>query len=512
MQLIILNILNIICNKNTENIIKSPIQTKFLEFKIEETILLIKETKKFDIKDLPYVYFINKYFNKNTSYGKYLVGCNLNHILTLIGIQQYESDESTIFINKSDLINSSIEECKKIVYEFLEKKRIFKPKLKLEDLNKKIDIESLEQLALSGTKEGIKNLIKYLNKNLHIAYKSEKVLQKIKTSSSYGILGQIYLYGINVNKNISLAKHYFKLGATQGDINCLNGLGDFYNKIEKKPSKALTYYIVSTKKGSKEGSYKLKKLLINFFNNSTEILNDDSEGIYLPELLEELKKDIEIRNYDDACKKIKKILNYSKEIQEIEELIQKYYLKKEYHKSFLLTLFLQECGSETALIDLNYLFLKIKNSFKLPFKYFEIKNNIILSKEKLNELYFNVMNQYITKDSRIPISMCYLKGIGIPINEEMAFAHLEIAKMKSNIYEASVKILNAYEFGIGVPLNLKNAILELEFIEKNVSNSKLFCFYKKLILNLKLILHNLKNKFPISISLIYLIIILINYF
>ncbi|KAF7702655.1 hypothetical protein CDIK_0505 [Cucumispora dikerogammari] len=494
-------------DKNNKTSHGTTIRSKVFDFKFDEVSLLIKETTKFDVEDLPYVYFLNKYFNETSNdYGKYLVGCNSNPILTLMSLQQYESLEGTTFINKVDIINASIEEGRKISTAILEKKMIFKPKIALEALKTKINIKNLERLALNRTKEGIQNLVAYLNTNLHIAYQSEPVLLKLKTPSAYGILGQIYLYGINVNKNISLAKHYFTLGANQGDINCLNGLGDFYKKIKKQPNKALNYYMLTTQKGSKEGLYKLKKTLVLLFNETPSVEVVDDDELYLPELFEELILNVGEGEYEKSCKKLKRLLNFSEKIQEIEELNVFYFHKKEYDKCFILTLFLQECGSQTALIDLQFLYGLIGKSFNFPNNILNRKYKRILSKTQLDKLYFRVMNQYVTNDTLLPIAECYSKGIGTPINNEIAFAYWEVAKKNDNVFFASLKLLNAYEFGIGVSLSIEKALSEVEFIEKNVKHSEVFCFYKKLLLRVKLrVLRIWAGLEGVTVRLIYII-------
>ena len=113
----------------------------------------------------------------------------------------------------------------------------------------------------------------------------------MKTAAAYGILGQMYLYGVNVKKNLTVAKHYLTIGAKQGDINSLNGLGDFYLDCKNDSNSAISCYIKSASKGSNEGAWKLTRALTNNHSKYSSFRNNkDEEGYYLPAVLDKLNK------------------------------------------------------------------------------------------------------------------------------------------------------------------------------------------------------------------------------
>ncbi|KCZ78288.1 hypothetical protein H311_00684, partial [Anncaliia algerae PRA109] len=326
--------------------------------------------------------------------------------------------------------------------------------------------DTILQLALSGEKKGVKVFLTAIEKGILRVEEHKDTLFKLGKMGyplAYGILGELYLSGHSVVKDISLAKQYFKKGSEKNEPMSLHGMGLIAMEEENDIELAKKYFIKAIHKGSVAANYSFylcnEKVLKNNLIGITYLTAAASKG-YIPAMFKHSEILINSGRYMEALSYLIAISKYSFEITEINELAEINYFKKNYAKALSYYLILTETGSYSAIENALYLI----NDKKV------IKND---------ELIFYLLVKYLNNGvftHLVELGDCYFYGRGTEQNYKIAFSYYLSASLYGN-FKGIYCLSYMYFKGFGCQ---KDVIKSVKYLFRAVefdSNGYVFVIY-----------------------------------
>lgn len=365
----------------------------------------------------------------------------------------------------------------KISTQFFENKYMFRDLTSLESMNNRLDAQDVlknlrgrDELVISKFFYYIETRT-YLLKDIipELEYLADKGIQ-----NAFYFLGQAYLTGSGVEKDIDKAFEYFWASRTATKSAAFLGIGKILMQPEYNyPEEAINSFKLA--KGDIQDSevdYCLH-LLVEQANNvdfkDCEYLRRAAIAGYLPAVQKYTSHYIDEGMLDSALFSLISITQYSPFFIEYDDKAFNYFQNKDYHKACLIYLFLAEFNLPVAIS--NSIFLMENH------KLFNNQNSILFRLYKLLALTNPSYNK--------KLGDCYYYGLGVEQSFESAFYSYAASKR----YNTEGAYCAAYmlQEGLGIPRNLFEA---KRIILKYLNSESLYLvkLYSYVIVTLKIIL------------------------
>lgn len=459
---------NLITSKSFYQTTPHTIKDLFMSLDIEKAVKVIGHEKVFLESDLPFVYFLVKHFTEKDNFKKDyalkppsenfkflrdnlyfpLVSSTKNPLSLLLlsnqknGNLENSSEEDQIFIRQEDLATMNSRVAKKVLDKYSDKPYLNTKSPLYSELDlQTVSCDDLYRYTKSGNINARKMFIKYLQNNIGEAYKYLDFLEKDKCHKIAGILGEIYFFGIGVEKNILNAKHYFEIGAQSNNLMCLNGLGRYY-MLPDSQNHVLSHknYLRSHYRGSHEGTYFYKMLNQKLYSRKTMEDNTYPENInYLPLKLELSDKYVFNAQFDKSNALLCEILQKGKEFKEIENKALEMFQKGKKEECFIFLMFLVELGHKESMLNLIYFhFDKIRKSSLLKRiiwgleSHFETKRTDFLGNLDFDRLFFKTLKNLGNVHSSTVLGYLYKKGLGTINDTSLSMYYYMDATIKNS--------------------------------------------------------------------------------
>lgn len=315
-----------------------------------------------------------------------------------------------------------------------------------------------------------------INEIMFLAKKGEK--------KAIYLLGNIYLFGIGVEKDLEKALQYHWLAKSKNIVQANVGIARVYIEDENLDTKAAIEYLQEAlKEGpNPEAAYCMYLLTEENFANDVEKMKNlkmSAFGGYLPAVQRFSAKLSEKGLFELANTSLTSVVSYHPEFLRYDKMAYDAYLDKNIRKALLIYLFLAEFNLATPIKNA---ILILENHKKLIENQENIKCDIYKALAKKEPKY--------NKD----IGNCYFNGEGVQKSYLSAFSsYLSSRKVsEEGAYNAAIM----YEKGLGVPKNLYEA---KRIIKKYLYHDEMYLvrFYTLSRIHLKILIfhHFLSTSF-----------------
>lgn len=306
-----------------------------------------------------------------------------------------------------------------------------------------------------------------------------------KEKRAYGMLGDIHYYGLGTPVDLDKALEYYMAGKSLKNHHSLVGIGRIllaepFNDVEQATK--LFDKAISLKK-TPEALYQRHLLFIKsmsphkdklnslFYNEQiTTMLQEAAISGYLPAVNAITCYNARLKVASSSFPSFLSITQYAPFLLETYSKAYKAYMNKEYRKSLMLYLYLNEFKLDIA----------TKNAIYI------LENHDVFPDQKkiLFDLYFELAST--NKKYYKYIGDCYYNGVGVEKSLSLAFGYYLSSAMYSD--ESLYNVAYMFESGEGVPKNLGLAYKHISIPFKKKS-SYLVVLYGKLRICVKMIIN-----------------------
>lgn len=456
-------------------VLSSPLEKELFDNGSIENALLMDITEPIDyaIK-----YFLLKQFRQNVEEANFtaLSAPEENEIVLLLAARA-NSQNGKLFLPQHIRVKLLQEIGRKVADAFFENKYQFREMISLQSMDNRLDaldvlknVRCLDNLVIAKFFFYIETRV-YLLKNV---IEELKFLADKKNKNAYCFLGQAYLTGTGVEKDIDKAFEYFWAGQDDNRSASFLGIGKILMLEDYKHNEGAinAFKLAKGELQDAEAEYCLHVLTedtaVSNIENAACLKRAAIAG-YLPAVQRYTDHYLEQGQIDSAVFSLMSITQYSPIFIQYDEMAFTAYLEKNYRKACLIYLFLSEFNLPVSITNSVYLMEK--------HRFFDIQDTLLYEMYKLLSLTNPVVNK--------KLGDCYFYGKGVEKSLESAF-HSYLAS-KPFCTDGAYCTAYMYEKGLGVPQNLYEA---KRIIQKSLNRESLYLvkFYALLRINLKIIL------------------------
>lgn len=436
--------------------------------------------------DMTYKYFLHKRFRNDSKTGiLYLMSSDQEELDSMLLLARVGSDSTVIRVSQTNLVQLFTKLGAHISKKYMENRYNYYEMPLIYMKNDKEMGDTITNIWTLDTKIQEK-FFWYIYKN-KIALADVKTeldfLAKKNNPKAFGMLGDIYFYGLKVPVDRDRALEYYMAGRELNDPHSFIGLGkilaaepyndfegakDAFDRAIKLNADSEAYYMryLIHNEEAKNIAGENAKLVAK--KQGAGLLYASAQGGYLPAVYAFSIENIHLNLLDNAIFSFMSITQYAPLILETSKKAIKAYENKEYKKSLLYFLYLSEFKVRQATKNAIYLL----ENFKL------LKNQ--------DAILFDLYKEMAVKNKKyyLEIGDCYYYGRGVEKSLEYAFAYY--MSSSSIVDESLYNVAYMYENGQGVPRNLRLAYKNI-FRRYTNKSSYLVFFYGKIRIGFLLI-------------------------
>lgn len=355
------------------------------------------------------------------------------------GLSASIQEISTIYFQISERITS----------KYLENRYFLTDKEKFNNLIKKIPVNYLMKLLISGDKRAEDT---YINMVLggHIDPSSQienlKLLAKLSNPRAMTVLGTLYLEGHGVQQDVTTAMHFFRQAIALGDYMAYNGLGKiFMHEEHREVTLAKKYFEDAAAHGSAEAEYQLFKFYRTVYKIEDLGLSHLMRAVkrsYMPAMFAYAQRLHRNGDIASAISHLVPIADFDYPIVILQKLAQKDYENGHFTPCLYKLLFLGETGSLNSISNLIYLL--------------QTKKKLISNQNRVLFKFYDKLSKMGQITHLVDLADAYFYGYGTIQSYKKAFAFYYasmIYKQARGIFSLSYM----YEHGLGTEKSLLQA-------------------------------------------------------
>ncbi|KAF9762788.1 Protein sel-1 like protein 2 [Nosema granulosis] len=305
-----------------------------------------------------------------------------------------------------------------------------------------------------------------------------KYLSKNNIHRAFGYLGEIYYYGLEVQKSADKAMDMYLKGKAFGDPVSCNGIGRILMSSEYEDyGSAKNHFDLASMSGIlNETEYRLYELYTNHLmmpDYGKFYLTKSMSMGFLPAIYKDGLGYFEKKDYASTIIRLEPILDYSRPVIDFQNLAHRFLKNKKYLPCLVALLASVELGSRSSLDNAIYI---LEN------------HNLLEDQDKiLFGLYMRQMREGVNKNLN-RIGDCYFYGRGVEQSYVDAFSYYLSSSVLRNT-EGIVSVAYMYEKGLGVEKSLWKSFSYIRQIEVDDKNY-LLLFYLYIFFFAKVFLFN----------------------
>ena len=435
------------------------------------------------------------YVSPEQERGEYLSSSSDIYSFGMIIYYIYEKKDN---ITKSKVINKPISSNIQKLYQSCVQ---YNPdeRMKLQEIKSKIfdEINTFSKLEeyLKENENGIQFLLENIiiqngnndsMKQIHVKQNEDNLIDNRSDSNLMLNLGNLYLYGIGVEKSFLKAKEYYEISGNLNNSEALLNLGYLYfngKGVEKNYSKAKTYYELSSKQNNSEALFSLGELYYNGYGVQKNFL--------------EAKKYFELsstQNNSEAFNNLGNLYYYGQGVEKDYSKAKEYYelsakqnnseafnslgnlyyygqgVEKDYSKAREYFEISAEQNNPDALFNLGHLYFNangVESNLEKANEYFQLSNEQSISdynfylgcsffyenegKEDflIAKDYFEASAEENNSEALLHLGTLYYYGNGVEQDYLKAKEYYELSAKQNNSF-AMLNLGNMYSKGVGV--------------------------------------------------------------
>lgn len=437
----------------------------------------IEKALEMDIKepiDYALKYFLIKQFKQNTEEAIFtaLSAPEDNEFILMLTARS-NPQNGKLYLPQNVRISLLKEIAERVSNSFYENKYNFRELVSIQSTETKIDSMDVLKNLKGRDSIIIAKFFYYIDSRVYLlknVINELKYLASKKDKMAYCFLGQAYLTGTGVEKDLDMAFEYFWAGQDGNRAASLLGIGKILMEPEYKniPGAISAFKLANSATHDAEIDFRLHILTENDKNyEESELLKKAAISGYLPAVQKYTNFYLDQGLNDSAEYSLMSITQYAPFFIKYDEMAFEAYIQKNYKKSCLLYLFLSEFNLKVPIDNCVYL---MENH-----KIFSNQDTLLFDMYKVLSLTNPVYNK--------KLGDCYFYGNGVEKSLESAFHSYLASKQYSTAGAYCTAYM--YEQGIGVAKNLFEA---KRIITKNMDRESLYLvkFYSLLRINFKI--------------------------